>query len=274
MPEFFASVVRTGVTALHLLAAGVLPPLIAGVILQFVTGRFRICCAEVFGSRLSVWATAPGVMLHEFSHALFCLIFRHRIREFVLFSPQKNGTLGWVSHEWDRRSLWQNIGCFFIGVAPLVFGVLAILFLTLLLLPPHEALPFPELPDGGMAGFRLQFRATFLGLCGLWVKPEILSDWRFWLWLYAMIAIGSQITLSRADLAGAKSGVLVLTGVLIAAALVLAVILPRGVSLPVAAVRCSAAICGVLFYLFLFFGALTLLLMVCRAKMVSRRRRG
>lgn len=272
MPEFFDALGRTGVAALLWLAAGILPPLIAGTALQFVSGRFRLRCAETFGARFCIWATAPGVMLHEFSHALLCVVFRHKITDFALFSPQKNGNLGWVCHKWDRRSAWQNIGSFFIGVAPLCFGVAAIVFLTLLLLP-HEALPFPALPDGGFAAFKFQFRATFLALCRIWVEPGILLDWRLWLWLYAVIAVGSQITLSRADLAGAKSGIAVLMVVLALSAVLAALLLPPGMLLSPGAIRCSAALCGLLFYLLLLFGLLTLLLMLCLAGTAPGKRR-
>ena len=273
MPEVFGAVFRTVSLSAYLFSVLVLPPLIAGAALQFVTAHFRLRCAEVFGARFCVWATAPGVMLHEFSHAFSCLIFRHRITDFVLFSPQKNGNLGWVVHQWDRRSIWQRIGCFFIGVSPLAFGAAAIVFLTLLLLPPYEALPFPELPDAGFAGFKLQFRATFLGLCRMWIEPGILFGWRFWLWLYAMIAIGSQLTLSRSDLEGAASGAIVLAAMLAVSLLVLVLALPRETVVSVVLIRCSAAICGLLFYLLLLFSGLTLLLMVCLAGTDSRRRR-
>ena len=110
MSEIGEAIAKTGLSALLLLAAGVLPPLAAGTVLQLVTGRFRRRAAEVFGARFCIWSTAPGVMLHEFSHALLCVVFRHRITDFALFSPQKNGNLGWVAHKWNPRSLWQNIG--------------------------------------------------------------------------------------------------------------------------------------------------------------------
>lgn len=253
-----AAFLRIGTTALLLLAAIVLPPLAIGTVLQLVTGRLRRRAAEVFGPGFCVWVTAPGVMLHEFSHALFCLIFRHRITDFAPFSPQKNGNLGWVVHKWDPRSVWQNVGCFFIGTAPLAFGVAALIFLTLLLLP-HEALPFPELPGNGLAAFRIQFRATFSGLWRMWITPDFLPRSQTWIWFYGVIAVGSQITLSRADLAGAKSGVVVLSLLLIAAAVLGALLLPAGSGPPSALIRGSAAACGMLFYFLLFFSALTLL---------------
>jgi len=258
MGEPAAALLRTGTTALLLLTAVVVPPLAIGTVLQLVTGHLRRRAVEVFGPAVCVWATAPGVILHEFSHALFCLIFRHRITDFAPFAPQKNGNLGWVVHKWDPRNGWQNIGCFFIGVAPLAFGVAALVFLSLLLLP-HDALPLPELRGNGLAAFRLQFRATFYGLWKMWITPGFLSRGQTWIWLYGVIAIGSQITLSRADLAGAKSGILVLSLLLIAAALLGALLLPAGAGPPSGLIRCSAAVCGMLFYFLLFFGTLTLL---------------
>ena len=89
MGELAGVVLRTALDAGYLLAAGVLPPLIAGIVLQFVTSLFGVCCIEVFGIRFCVWATAPGVMMHEFSHALACLVFRHRINAALDCPPQK-----------------------------------------------------------------------------------------------------------------------------------------------------------------------------------------
>ncbi len=260
---------RVGPNLLLLLALVVVPPLAAGTVLQLITGRLRNRAAEVFGTRLCIYLTAPGVMLHEFSHALFCLIFRHKITDFALFSPQKNGNLGWVVHKWDPHSAWQNIGCFFIGIAPLAFGTAMLIFLTLLLLP-HGALPFPELPESGAAAFRLQFRATFVGLWAMWITPEFLTRYQSWIWLYGVIATGSQITLSRADLAGAKSGIQVLSLLVITLVTIVAVLLPQNAGAPPQLVRCSAVVCGMLFYFLLFFGAITLLLELCCA---SGRRR-
>jgi len=258
MGEFPPVLLRAGTAALFLLAVVVLPPLAVGTVLQLVTGHFRRRAVEVFGIRFCVWSTAPGVMLHECSHALFCLIFRHRITDFAPFSPQKNGNLGWVVHKWDSHSIWQNIGCFFIGVAPLAFGVAALVLLSFWLLP-REALPFPDLPGNGLDAFRLQFRSTFGALWKMWVTPGFIQRGRTWIWIYGILAVGSQITLSRADLAGAKSGVFVLGVLLVLLALAGGFLLPPGSGLPPGLIRGSAAVCGLLFYLLLLFGVLTLL---------------
>ena len=131
---------------------------------------------------------------------------------------------------------------------------------------------FP-LPGSGLEAFRFQFRTTFLALCRFWIEPDLLLRWRSWLWLYAVFAIGSQITLSRADLAGAGSGIAVLGTVLVLLAVSVAALLPPGITLPPAAIRCSAALCGLLFYLLLLFGLLTLILELCLAGHSSGKRR-
>ena len=40
-----------------------------------------------------------GTIIHELGHALFCIIFRHKITEMKLFDPDpETGTLGYVQH--------------------------------------------------------------------------------------------------------------------------------------------------------------------------------
>jgi hypothetical protein len=64
-----------------------------------------------------------GTPIHEFGHALFCIIFRHQIKEVSLFKPDKSsGVLGYVIHTYNPKSMYQSIGNFFIGIAPLLVG--------------------------------------------------------------------------------------------------------------------------------------------------------
>lgn len=71
-----------------------------------------------------------GVPIHEFSHYLFCLIFKHRVDKVKLFAPDwKTGNLGYVSHSYNRRSIYQSFGQVFISLAPMIVGSLLIIFL-------------------------------------------------------------------------------------------------------------------------------------------------
>lgn len=75
-----------------------------------------------------------GVPFHELSHLITALIFNHDITSFELFRPIKgkaDGQLGYVNHSYNKSSLYQSAGNFFIGAAPMISGAgLLTLFLT------------------------------------------------------------------------------------------------------------------------------------------------
>ena len=51
----------------------------------------------------------------------------------ALFRPvagRADGILGYVRYAYDPGSLWQRLGSFFVGIAPMVLGVAAILPLS------------------------------------------------------------------------------------------------------------------------------------------------
>lgn len=85
-----------------------------------------------------------GTPIHEISHATMCLVFFHRIEEIKLFQiNDENGVLGYVNHSYNRKNLYQVIGNYFIGVAPIVVGAL-ILYLLFSALLPNSASVFQK----------------------------------------------------------------------------------------------------------------------------------
>ena len=80
------------------------------------------------GGYKAIMATAIiGTPVHEAGHALMCLIFGHKINEIKLYQPdKKTGTLGYVSHSYNKKNLGQNIGNFFIGLGPIFSGLVVI----------------------------------------------------------------------------------------------------------------------------------------------------
>lgn len=77
---------------------------------------------SIFGQSYRIFA-APGVILHELSHALLCLLTGAKITRIALFD--KEG--GSVTHEKSKIPL---IGQALISLAPFVFGVVAIYILA------------------------------------------------------------------------------------------------------------------------------------------------
>ena len=76
----------------------------------------------------------PGVVLHEGSHFLACLLTRTKVSRFAPFLPGRSNdgrfVLGYVRHE--RRAF--PVGAI-IGLAPILLNPLGLLFVTALLTP-------------------------------------------------------------------------------------------------------------------------------------------
>ena len=163
------------------LLIGVLPWLAVALVMQLLSNSIRKSLAKIFGIQGDIYLTAPGVMLHEIGHAVFCLIFRHKIVEMKLFSPEEDGTLGYVNHSYNPNSFYQRIGNFFIGTGPIWFGVAVLSLISWLLLPNEMQI------------------SNFFSL-NFWGR------WQSYIWLYLALTISSHITLSPPDLAGSVDG--------------------------------------------------------------------
>lgn len=194
--------------------------LVPALLLQLVTLSLRRKWYDLLGEKSWILLAAPGTVIHETGHALFCLIFGHKILEMKLFSPGEDGTLGMVDHSWDSKSLYQRAGNFFIGTGPIIAGVAVIICCTAWLLPdvweeltPPEFYTFSDLAAGVIALICRMFRV----LC----DPEIWHRWQSWGWLLVTLLTGSHITLSKADLKNAATGFWIVLLALVPAALIL-----------------------------------------------------
>lgn len=189
--------------ALAIIAIGILPWIVIAVLFQLVANAMRRSLAGIFGINGYIYLTAPGVAVHELSHAFFCLVFRHKITELKLFSPEQDGTLGYVRHSYDQESFYQRAGLFFIGTGPIWGGIFTLFIFSKLLLPAGM-LPWGE----SIADNIFSFLGALFS-----VKPW--TSWTFYLWLYIALTIGSHVTLSKPDLAGAQDGFLMICGVVL-----------------------------------------------------------
>src|SRR3989304_5001472 len=87
---------------------------IFGLLINFFSQLTFKSLERAFGSGGTYFVAWLGTPIHELGHALFCLIFRHRIVKIEFFKPDPvSGTLGYVVHKWNRHNLWQVLGNFF-----------------------------------------------------------------------------------------------------------------------------------------------------------------
>ena len=175
-------------TVLFLLI-GVLQWIDVALVMQLLSNSIRKSLAKIFGIQGYIYLTAPGVMIHEIGHAVFCLIFRHNIVEMKLFSPEEDGTLGYVNHSYNPKSFYQRCGNFFIGTGPIWFGITVLWFISLLLLPEC-----------------MQAHNSVGSVVGNFFSTNFWGRWQSYVWLYLALTIASHITLSPPDLAGSADG--------------------------------------------------------------------
>ncbi len=177
-----------------------------GFAISFCNRRFY----ANFGSdaRKVCYATGfIGTPVHELSHALFCVLFGHKITEMKLFQISDDGTLGYVAHSYNPRNLYQRLGNFFIGVAPILVISTLLFFLSKWLMPAFSSTVASVAGSLNLSDFGSFFGA--LGSIFLAFFAQI-GTWQWWVFLLIGVFLSLHMTLSGADLKGSVSGLVVL----------------------------------------------------------------
>jgi len=152
-----------------------------------------------------LWTGWIGTPIHELGHAFFAKIFRHKIERIALFEPNKEtGELGTVEHSYSTYSLYQRIGNFFIGAAPMIWGSV-FLVLMLAFLVPNGKEVFAPLRETN--SFSAVLNGVWNTLVHLFNKENIIT-WNFWLFIYISFCIASHIAPSKADRKGMWNGLI------------------------------------------------------------------
>jgi hypothetical protein len=188
---------------------------IFGILLYFVSRSTRRVFVNSYNGKLDIYLTGwIGTPVHEIGHAVFCLLFGHRINEIKLFAPNSNdGSLGYVNHSYNSESLYQNIGNFFIGSGPIIFGSLLLYALMYWLLPNFKEISSivssSELRDVNFFGLIHNIGSTLLvglKLIGQIFSFSNLGSLLFFIFLYVSLCISSHMQLSPPDITGMLSG--------------------------------------------------------------------
>lgn len=162
-----------------------------------------------YGRAVCYITGAIGTPIHECAHALFCLVFGHKITEIKLFQINSDdGTLGYVNHSYNRKNIYQKIGNFFIGVAPIIV-ISAILYLLAWLLLPEFIIEIQG--RFNVNDFVSDIGNVFKSLLGVLESFFLCSlSWQWWVFVVIGVFLALHMTLSKEDIKGALSGVLFL----------------------------------------------------------------
>jgi hypothetical protein len=132
---------------------------------------------------------APGIIIHELSHALACLICWAKIREISFFDQDG----GYVKHE---KSPIPIFGPILISTAPLVISIIIFYFLGRLLKLEGSL-------DFGTIIFNLK----------LILKSINFVNWRSFLAIYLLLSVAVTMTPSRQDLINMLTPLVILVAV-------------------------------------------------------------
>ena len=199
---------------------------IAGFLISILN---RIFYTIVGGSRTVCYATGfLGTPIHELAHAVMCIVFLHRIEEIKLFQiDNQTGVLGYVNHSYNRKNIYQNMGNYFIGIAPIIAGGFVIFFAMQQLIPGVHSefaayvsdLAFLQ-ADGFTVDWFAYATVVFKGMF-LELFYGIGEGLVWWVFILIALCISLHMNLSGADIKGALPAIPLLMAVLFVINLIL-----------------------------------------------------
>jgi hypothetical protein len=192
-----------------------------GFLLGYLEKRSNYYLTKTFG-RKAILATAwIGTPIHELGHAIMCVLFRHKIIKIKFLQlNDPDGVLGYVQHSYSTKSIYQRMGTFFIGLAPVFSGIVALIVSMYFLVPDSYAVFRDYLNTKVQAGqvdmsmITTMFASAFAIFKSLFSLSNLLNPY-FWLFIVLAISISSHIALSRADIQESYHGLAIMFGLLV-----------------------------------------------------------
>ena len=202
-----------------------------GFILGFLEGHINSKLCNSFGSGAVLITSIIGTPIHEISHWIGCLLFGFKVSDVKLLRPvayKTDGVLGYVTYSYSTENIWQNIGCVFTGMAPMIFGIVFIYIVIRLVTPEiykeiRNRLETACLKAGKSIRIFPCCMSVFTGFVSGLFKLRKWGILRGIICCYAVMSISMHMTMSSADISNALTGIIPLIIIYIAVALILTV---------------------------------------------------
>ena len=144
--------------------------------------------------KLSTWSLYLllfcGIVLHEISHFILAILFRHKIVSVNLMSFNQNEIYGFVKTSYNQKNIYQRFGVFFIAVAPVILGLIFSLLLFTILTLANNQLQWVSISSLLSNLSLVELRNMLL---------YFLSDLRSILLIYLLLSISFTLSMSRED---------------------------------------------------------------------------
>lgn len=115
-----------------------LPLIVYGIVIKFINDKIFDKLRDSSKSWIYILSGIVGTPIHELSHLIVDKLFLHKITGLALYRPikcRKDGVMGYVNTSYNPNSMYQTIGTFFGGIAPLIGGSISLILLMKFLLP-------------------------------------------------------------------------------------------------------------------------------------------
>lgn len=187
-----------------------------GYIYSLIQKRNGTYMYSTFGNKGILFTGIVGTMVHEMGHLIMCVIFHHDIVSCKLFNfkgYKYEETLGYVTHKYNNKNLYEKAGNFFIGIGPMISGTLFIIFSFNILLPDIynsinindylNSLSLVQIENIILLLFSLS-KNLILSLFNI----KNFSNINFYIFIYLMFCVSSHISLSKKDFQNSYAGIL------------------------------------------------------------------
>ena len=179
------------------------------VILYVLSSTMNRLAFARLGKTLYLLVMWPGVIVHELSHFLGCVITRTKVFEVQLFSPREEGpgnmVLGFVSHEKPRNPF----ATFIVSAAPFFGGAAALWGILALIAPETIAGLGSPLVFGSGRGALAALLEAFRSYVAFAAALAAALDWHSWktyLAGFLLLSVSTHVAPSRHDMKYALAG--------------------------------------------------------------------
>ena len=187
-----------------------------GCIYSLIEKRNSVYMYSTFGNKGILFTGLIGTAVHEIGHLIMCLIFHHKINDFQLFNfkgYKYEETLGYVSHKYNDRNLYEKAGNFFIGIGSMISGTLFIILSFKLLLPHiYDSINinsyFTHLSSINIESIIVLLLSLIKNLLFSLFNINNLNNINFYIFIYLMFSVSSHISLSKKDFENSSMGIL------------------------------------------------------------------
>lgn len=182
--------------------------IVVGFLLNILRKKTLNNFFKTFGENKAIYITGIiGVPIHELSHAIVAIIFGHKITEMKLFRFNKeDSSLGYVRHNYNSQNLYHQVGNFFIGIAPILGGIVSIIFSMYVLIPDVYNEFMSHLLINISKADIINSITSSKDIIGFLFTFENLKNINFIIFMLLAICISSHIALSSEDVKGASKG--------------------------------------------------------------------